>query len=120
MKVVINACFGGFSISKEAAELMAELGHQGATEALSEYKNRDMDDSYERIYSDRGLTRPFYGRFDMNRHDAQLVAAVEALGENADGFCASLKVVEIPDDVQYVIEEYDGNEHVAEVHRTWS
>jgi len=30
-----------------------------------------------------------------------------------------LAIVEIPDDVEYTIEEYDGNEHVAEAHRTW-
>jgi hypothetical protein len=28
-------------------------------------------------------------------------------------------VVTIPDDVAWTIEEYDGNEWVAEVHRTW-
>jgi hypothetical protein len=28
--------------------------------------------------------------------------------------------VDIPDDVNWYIEEYDGNEHVAERHRTWS
>jgi hypothetical protein len=27
--------------------------------------------------------------------------------------------VDIPDDVKWEIEEYDGNEWVAEVHRTW-
>lgn len=31
-----------------------------------------------------------------------------------------LKVVEIPDDVDWVVEEYDGCEWVAERHRTWS
>jgi len=33
---------------------------------------------------------------------------------------ADLKIVEIPDGTNYEIDEYDGNEHVAEVHRTWS
>ena len=36
-----------------------------------------------------------------------------------DGY-SELKVVEIPDDVEYDIQEYDGNEWVAEKHRTWS
>jgi hypothetical protein len=30
-----------------------------------------------------------------------------------------LEIVEIPDDVEYTIEEYDGLEHIAEKHRTW-
>jgi len=42
------------------------------------------------------------------------------MGSNADGDHAELKVVEIPDDVEYLIEEYDGLEHIAEAHRTWS
>ena len=36
-----------------------------------------------------------------------------------DGKCASLKVVEVPEDAEWEIDEYDGNEHVAEKHRTW-
>jgi hypothetical protein len=28
-------------------------------------------------------------------------------------------VVEIPDDVNWQVEEYDGMEHIAEKHRTW-
>jgi hypothetical protein len=31
-----------------------------------------------------------------------------------------LKIVEVPADVEWVIDVYDGNEHVAEAHRTWS
>ena len=33
--------------------------------------------------------------------------------------CSTLKIIEIPDDVDWIIEEYDGNEWVAEKHRTW-
>jgi hypothetical protein len=45
---------------------------------------------------------------------------IEALGDRADDVHAELRVVEVPDDVNWVIEEYDGLEWVAEVHRTWS
>jgi len=31
----------------------------------------------------------------------------------------NLKVVEIPDDVEWRIHDYDGAEHVYEKHRTW-
>ena len=56
----------------------------------------------------------------IDRHDPGLVEVVELLGKKADGDCAKLKIVEIPDDVDYEIQEYDGNEWVAEKHRTWS
>jgi len=36
------------------------------------------------------------------------------------GEYSELKVVEIPDDVKWQLEEYDGLEWVAEKHRTWS
>lgn len=56
---------------------------------------------------------------NIERTDADLIAVVEELGEKANGACASLRVVEVPDGIRWEIEEYDGNEHVAEVHRTW-
>jgi hypothetical protein len=57
------------------------------------------------------------------RADPMLVQVVEEMGEGASGMCANLTVVEIPDDVgleNLEISEYDGIEHVAEKHRTWS
>ena len=39
---------------------------------------------------------------------------------DADGDYSELKVVEIPDGVNWYIEEYDGLEHVTERHRTWN
>lgn len=92
-KIVINTCFGGFSISDEA---VAWLHAHGA------------DDATTYGYSD-----------DFYRDDPMLVACVEALGSKADGSCAKLKVVEIPADVNWKISDYDGVEHIAEVHRTW-
>jgi len=48
-----------------------------------------------------------------------LVEVVEKLGKAAYGFAANLKIVEIPEDVDWCIEENDGLEWVAEKHRTW-
>jgi len=90
MKIVINACYGGFGLSKEALALFNERAGTVIT--------------YER---------------EIERNNPILVEIVEQLGEAADGEFAELKVVEIPDDVQWQIEEYDGNEWVAEKHRTW-
>jgi len=45
---------------------------------------------------------------------------MEELRAEANGHCAELKVVEIPQDVQWEIEKAGGVEHVSEVHRTWS
>jgi hypothetical protein len=49
-----------------------------------------------------------------------MIQVVEELGAAANGPCADLKVVEIPDGVEWEIDGHDGMEHVAERHRTWS
>ena len=54
-----------------------------------------------------------------DRDDPILVKVVETLGEEANGDYSSLKVVEIPDDVDYYIDDYDGMETIEECHRSW-
>ncbi len=57
--------------------------------------------------------------YELPRHDPVLIAVVEALGEEANGDC-QLKVVDIPDGVDYIIQSGDdGSEWIAEKHRTW-
>ena len=56
---------------------------------------------------------------DRNRADARLIEVVEKIGHEANGPYAKLKVVEIPDGVEWEIEEYDGKEWVAEKHSVW-
>lgn len=57
---------------------------------------------------------------EIERNDPILIQVIEELGsKKASDTYAELEIVEIPDGVDYQIEEYDGNEHVAESHRTW-
>ena len=67
-----------------------------------------------------GPTYANKGDWDIRRDDPNLVACVEKLGVAANGNHASLRIVEIPDDVDWGIHNYDGSEHVEEKHRTWS
>lgn len=92
IKVVINRDFGGFGLSDEA-------------EAL--YKER------------KGITDPDWWCRKIPRDCPILVQIVEEMNEKADGRFAALKVVEVPDDADWYVEEYDGSEWVAERHRTW-
>lgn len=138
MEVVINACFGGFSLSPKA---LLWLWEQGVTEIgmdAEEYygtnKDRHQKDLKEwkeydeKRQGDRLFITVFspdekfvlYGGRDIRRDHPKLVECVKLFGEDSYGGCAELKIIEIPDDVQFVVEEYDGNEHIAEVHRTWS
>lgn len=86
MKIVINTCWGGFSLSDYAC---LKLG---------------IDDPY--AYS--------FNR-DM-RLDPKLVELVEKDSSIVSGNCAKLAVVDIPDEVtDWIINEYDGKEDILYV-----
>lgn len=55
------------------------------------------------------------------RTDDDLINLLEEKGsEFVSGPYSSLKIIEIPDDVEWEVEEYDGSEWVSEKHRTWN
>lgn len=89
MKVVYNACYGGFTLSSEAIVKLKELGVQG------------LDDS------------GYFMDSVLARHDPRLVQVVEELGDKASGRCAKLRATEISGN-RYRIDEYDGRESVVE------
>ena len=75
---------------------------------------------YSSFYLDNSKEEKEYiWDLDIKRNDPALVEVVEELGEKANGKYSDLKIVEIPDNVEWHIAEYDGREHVAENHRTW-
>jgi hypothetical protein len=91
-KVVIDRRFGPQGFSTAALKRLNELGIPDG---------------------DRWLWR------DLNRTDPRLIQVVEELGAEASGRHSKLIIVDVPDGVEWEIEDYDGSEHVAEVHRTW-
>lgn len=113
-QIVINNKHGGFGISQEAVEWLRENDYEVGEECVlpGEYFE---DGSGPR---DEFLHHSFGARHIPRDHPG-LLAVVGELGEDADGDCAELKVVEVPDGVEWEIEEYDGAEWVAETHRTW-
>lgn len=139
MKIVINSCHGGFSLSPKAVKLYlsyygkevwpeesgfvrrfwllppsperVDLEDSKKWNTLTEVEKKDHNEKYERqLFQDSGILRT----------DPYLVQVIEKLGTEADGSYAQLKIVEIPDDVEWEIQEYDGSEWVAEKHNTWS
>jgi hypothetical protein len=91
-QIVINSDYGGFDLSDTAHLLYLELA---------------------------GYNIPEY-RWEIRRDDPMLVQVVLRLGAAANTRYSSLKVVEVPDGVEWTIHEYDGREWVAEAHRTWN
>lgn len=89
MKILINKCHGGLEFSSAA---------------IDEFEKRT------------GSTLADTGNFRTN---STLIQIVEEMGQRASDKYSKIVVIEIPDDVDWIIEEYDGNEWVAEKHRTW-
>ena len=90
--IVINNCYGGFGLSEHAQSLYKEMA---------------------------GITDENWHDRDVSRDDPYLVKIVRELGSEASGGYADLRIVEVPAGVEWDIAEYDGNEWVAEKHRTW-
>jgi hypothetical protein len=150
MEVVINKCYGGFGLSHAATMALAErkgikLYVEPTRTALKIYgpPGDDLNEyrgplSYftvppEQYYAlqaeveanGEGYKRLnemgwYYSTRDVERSDPDLVAVVRELGDEAAGDHAQLDIVEVPDAVEWGIEEYDGMEWVAEAHRVWS
>lgn len=146
MKIVVNKCYGGFSVSLECAEYMASIGCERSKKLVERHNKKISDyrhwlktgevpetEEGEKLHTvlweihKKYKSEPeFYGYgycegFDdgFERDSEYLVKAVEHLGNKASGSCAELQVVDIPDGVEWQIEEYDGLEWIAEKHRTW-
>jgi hypothetical protein len=160
MKIVINTCYGGFSLSPAGVKRLAELkgrecyffksdllpggGSRYTPATIDEIGNSMFFSAFDipnpgevlgqeaswhtMTPEERKTSSDLYeshsiSERNIERTDPDLVRVVEELGgghrEGASGACAELAIVEIPDGVEYTVEEYDGSEHVAEAHRTW-
>ncbi len=158
MEIVINRCYGGYSLSALAvAELakrkgktayfftggfadklkrvdLKDLTGKKATLFFSAYSDPnapklleypDGKTWYQMTQEERGEYNERYKSLYLSaspedRTDPDLIAVVHKLGEKANGACAELDIVEIPNGVEWEIDEYDGIERIAEKHRTWS
>jgi len=120
MKVAINTCFGGFGISNEAFEKLLDRKGIAFNKVPAKWPIRGNEFDYYRVDADPD-GEDYISEYDFfdNRADADLIAVIEELGASANGWAAEIVIVDIPDDVQWYIHEYDGLEHVAENHRTW-
>jgi len=141
-KIVINRRYGGFGLSIKAQMRYLKLIGKKCyfyERTKYAYENNGVDE-YVRISSKKAETvftaytitedlgktitnLPNDDRFwyegDLERTDPLLILVIEEMGKKADGEYAELEIVEIPDDIEWEINEYDGRESVHEKHRSW-
>ena len=140
MKIVKNVCYGGFGISSEAFLLYFKkkfdcdnphcyiYNHNltfkevSIKEALKTENEGDLFLSISPL-SDQEIWDKAYSchYFDNEerRMDPILIEVIEELGTRANGRFANLKIVEVPDDVKWEIDDYDGMETIREISREW-
>ncbi len=94
--VVINRCYGGFSLSEKAQRLLAE--RKGI--------ELEQKDGYLAI---KGTWKTIYDF--VPRNDPDMVSVVNEFGGRADGECSRLEVVDIH--VSIDIDSFDGKESVS-------
>jgi hypothetical protein len=145
MKVVLNKCYGGFGLSTEAVKMLIKknsplvkkmpyLQYTGGDEenvfgrtfygarnwksvgdgfyVLHPIEHVLYDESGTTVWADRS------GNYE-NRSHPDLIEVVETLGKAANGPHAELEIAEIPDSVDWEIDDYDGIETAHEKHASW-
>lgn len=143
-QIVINTDYGGFGISNEALlELIKKNSSAIKIMTMEKYAGEDWEQDakkYPSLYSRKkfkegylqggaGTGTLFKGNkvyFLKDRSDQvvrehpDLITIIKKLGKKANGMCADLKIIKIPTNIEYTIEEYDGSEWVAEKHKIWN
>ena len=127
-KVVYNACYGGFGLSKEAIQRYWDIKGQqvwiediewGFKVWLVPPKERLKPQTTQEIFAMSKDERVAYNKAysaqswyhcDVVRHDPALVQVVQELREKANAEYANLAIKEV--DGPYRIDEYDGYESV--------
>ena len=149
-EIVINTKFGGFGLSHKGVMKYAELagltlyfwiddlcakvyGDKATLENPSVLIHYTLvpKEEYEQILAEEEKKLISPGRYEKSnklyfsvgnipRDDRNLLQVVRKLGEGANARFAKLKIVEIPNDADWEIEEYDGKEWIVEKHSRWN
>jgi len=141
VKVILNKCYGGFHPSVEAYRLYAKKKGIEVYPYIMDYvsgfsrvRYKKADDCENDNMWVQYFTRDFgenveignddYEKYalvlrDDYREDPVLVEVVEELGDKASSNVSNLVVVEIPDGMEYVIDDYDGAETLHQKVREW-
>jgi len=129
LEVVINRCYGGFSISVGALEELYKMKSDVLEKIpIKEYFQKDETQEYMDghikmcglVVKDSQVISLKDRRDKLVRGNKDLITVIKKLGDKANGQCAKLEVIEVPADVEWEIDEYDGMESVEETHRSWS
>jgi hypothetical protein len=136
-KIAIDSDRGMFNLSPEAAWYLHERGIPGIATPVEEYYKdafTSLEDDlsawrnekdpelrhYNTIFSpDEKFVLFCWLRCNVARDNPIIIECIEKFGNKVNGYGSNLKIVEIPDGVEWEINRSEGEEWVAEKHRTW-
>jgi hypothetical protein len=110
---------------------MTEFSHQSADGKSKyirvdgtyyEHRHRCVVAKYdmgEIVHGDKELYANAITHYDFERTDETVIDVVRNMGASANGQYAELEIVDIPSEVDYYIDDYDGVETIREHHNTW-
>lgn len=96
-KIAYNACYGGFDLSIEAAELYEKLSGRKLGRLMI------------------GDRKYVSGAGGLERDDQYLIEVIETLGDKANTRVSKLAIKDIPEGTLYRIDGYDGYESVRTI-----
>jgi hypothetical protein len=133
-KIVINSCYGGFSLSEKGIKRYAELkginlyiepADFGYVTYWTIPKEERVgiikyDDWHEATPEAKRISNELYDKYTLStrnfdRTDPILVQVVEELGEEANGSCATLTIGELEKGTLYRVTKYDGYESIETI-----
>ena len=134
--VVINRCFGGFGLSDEAVREYAKLkgfdvfGYVNPPHDFNSYVRIEnslnsfltywvKEDAGDNPTNEEINKVEWLHQRDIPRDDEALIKVVKTLKKKANGRCADLQIVKIPDDVEYEISELEKSKGILTTPFDW-
>ena len=134
MKVLVNRCFGGFGLSTEAHEWL--IKHKGWKVTQYGEDGKIIDQNCELVedptpwsgntfskYRETPKVEGGWGDDEREyplRINQDVIECVETLGTKlASSKLAEIDIADVPDDVKWEIDNYDGSETIREKGRSW-
>ena len=106
-KVIVNKCWGGFSLSRKALHVLRKMGNKHALEET------DFGESWPDSGKKRDAGMEHF-LSDIPRDDSDLIKVVKEMAGEADGDLSCLVIINVPDDKKWRVEDYDGMETIIE------
>lgn len=139
MKVILNKQFGGFHPSPVAYMAYAKkcgfplyAYKLNSFSRENKYERQDVCDPKDNwvwffkkdfgpafSMTEEEFDEYYFSLGSDDREDPVLIEVVEELGEDASAYVSKLVVVEIPDGLDYTVDDYDGMETLHQKVKIW-